>query len=125
MTTMSADDPSQIMNYIVRMITPLRREFGRSLDVQQFLHDVAYATEVMEQALRSQDARLREYAAYVQQHYHGPRQGNPATDASEPLAKASDDASKTAKEAPKDDRLSADEAELKARMMKKYTDGLR
>ncbi|MBC7955089.1 MAG: hypothetical protein H7Y33_04345, partial [Cytophagales bacterium] len=69
-TTMSAaDDNSHLMNYLVRMITQLRREFGRSLDVTQFLHDFTCAREVMEQALSSQDPRLREYATYVQQRF--------------------------------------------------------
>ena len=116
----AADDNSQIMNYLVRMIVPLRREFGRSLDVTQFLHDFAYAREVMEQALSSQDPRLRDYANYVQQRYHGPRVADspaPApADAAAPAAKsASVPAADTA----------ADEAELKARMLKKYTGGLR
>lgn len=112
-----ADDHSHLMNYLVRMIVPLRREFGRNLDVTQFLHDFAYAREVMDQALSSQDPRLREYANYVQQRYHGPRvadspalQAAPAKPAAAPLAASSQ---------------AVDEAELKARMLKKYTDGLR
>jgi hypothetical protein len=115
---MSADDNSHLMNYLVRMITPLRREFGRSLDVTQFLHDFTYAREVMEQALSSQDPRLREYATYVQQRYHGPRVAESTAPAPSPAAAAPAKpagASSTA----------ADEAELRARMLKKYTDGLR
>ena len=112
-----ADDNSHLMNYLVRMIVPLRREFGRNLDVTQFLHDFAYAREVMDQALSSQDARLREYANYVQQRYHGPR----LTDAPAPPAAAA----KTAAAAPAPGSQAVDEAELRARMLKKYTDGLR
>lgn len=121
---MSADDHSQIMNYLVRMIVPLRREFGRSLDVRQFLHDVSYAREVMEEALSSQDPRLREYATYVQQRFHGPRVADspapPAAPAAQPAKTA-----RTTPIAPSADSTAADEAALRARMLKKYTDGLR
>ena len=110
----AADDNSHLMNYLVRMIVPLRREFGRSLDVGQFLHDFSYAREVIDQALSSQDPRLREYANYVQQRYHGPR----ATEAPAVPPVAAPAA------APQGD-LAAEEAALKARMLKKYTDGLR
>ena len=113
-----ADNDSQIMNYVVRMIVPMRREFGRSLDVKQFLHDVLYAREVIEQALSSQDPRLREYAIYVQQRYHGPR----VADSPAPVAASAKPAASTAAPA---SSTAADEAELKARMLKKYTDGLR
>jgi hypothetical protein len=118
-TTMgSGDHDSQLMNYLVRMVVPMRREFGRSVDVQQFLHDFAYAKDVIDQALGSQDARLREYANYVQQRYHGARVADSppppaASAAAEPKAAAP--AASTA----------ADEAELRARMLKKYTNGLR
>lgn len=112
-----ADNDSQIMNYVVRMIVPMRREFGRNLDVKQFLHDVAYAREVIEQALSSQDSRLREYANYVQQRYHGPRV---ADSPAQPAV-----AAKPAASAPEAAGTAAEEAELKARMLKKYTDGLR
>lgn len=120
-TSMSADDDSQLMNYVVRMIVPMRREFGRALDVRQFLHDFAYAREVMDQALGSQDPRLREYANYVAQRYHGPRVADsPAA----PGAVAAQVAKPVAP-APAARSVEEEEAELRARMMKKYTDGLR
>jgi hypothetical protein len=114
-TSMSADDDSKLMNYVVRMIVPMRREFGR---------DFAYASEVMDQALSSQDPRLREYAGYVAQRYHGPRVADsPAVPATAPNAVAPQ-AAKPAAPAPARS-LEEEEAELKARMLKKYTDGLR
>ena len=123
-TSMSADDDSKLMNYVVRMIVPMRREFGRALDVRQFLHDFAYAREVMDQALSSQDPRLREYAGYVAQRYHGARVADsPAVPVTAPSA-AAPQAAKPAAPAPARS-LEEEEAELKARMMKKYTDGLR
>ena len=67
---MSLDD-SDLMNYLVRMVVPMRREFGRKLDIGQFMHDFAYATEVLAQARGSQDARLREYGLYVEKRMHG------------------------------------------------------
>jgi len=119
---MSADDDSKLMNYVVRMIVPMRREFGRALDVRQFLHDFAYAREVMDQALGSQDPRLREYANYVAQRYHGPRVADsPSAPA---LNGAAAPAAKPAVPAPARS-VEEEEAELKARMLKKYTDGLR
>lgn len=117
--SMGPSDDSQLMNYLVRMVVPMRREFGRSLDVAQFLHDFAYAREVIDQALGSQDARLREYAAYVQQRYHGPR----VADSPSPAA-AARSAAAAPEPAPAAD-TSAEEAELRAKMLKKYTSGLR
>lgn len=52
-----------LMNLAVRMVIPLRREFGRSLDVSHFLHDASYARQILDLAKSSQDARLRGYAA--------------------------------------------------------------
>jgi hypothetical protein len=70
--TMSAPD-SELMSYAVRMVIPMKREFGRSLDVQQFIHDLPYAKEVIELALSSKDQRLNGYAEYVQTKLFGPR----------------------------------------------------
>jgi len=113
---------SQVMNYLVRMVVPMRREFGRSVDVHQFLHDFAYAKEVIDQALGSQDARLREYANYVQQRYHGARVADSPPPPSAPAVEATPQPA--AGEAGKGAET-ADEAELRARMLKKYTSGLR
>ena len=41
---------SNLMNYVVRMVIPMRREFSRALDVAHFMHDFAYAREILEQA---------------------------------------------------------------------------
>ena len=120
----ASDDNSHLMNYLVRMITPLRRKFGRSLDVTQFLHDFAYAREVIEQALSSQDPRLREYAGYVQQRYHGPRVAE-STAAPPPSPAAAVPAKPASASNAAASNAAAEEAELRARMLKKYTDGLR
>lgn len=121
-TTMdSGANDSQLMNYLVRMIVPMRREFGRSVDVQQFMHDFAYAREVIDQTLGSQDARLREYANYVQQRYHGAR----VADSPPPAARAPMSSEAVEPKATPAAGTAADEAELRARMLKKYTSGLR
>lgn len=121
---MAAGEPdSQLMNYLVRMVVPMRREFGRSLDVGQFLHDRHYAREVIGEALQSQDARLVEYASYVEKRMHGARIADskgPST-AAEQAAPASD-TNAPAVDAP----LEGDSADdPRARIMKKYTVGLR
>ena len=109
---------SQLMNYVVRMVVPMRREFGRQLNVGQFLHDFAYAREVLDEALRSKDSRLLEYARYVETRLHGPRVANAA-----PTASAAQPAAGDAPKSPAAAPLTADE--MKAMILKKYTDGLR
>lgn len=125
---MSLGGPNPLMNYLVRMVTPLRREFGRNLDVQQFMHDFEYAADVLRDALRSQDPRLVDYARYVQNHLQGPRSGHapptpPDTAVSKaPAAPAA--ASPGTAQAPAAP-TSPTEDELRARILKKYTSGLR
>ncbi len=144
---MSSDD-SKLVNYLVRMVVPLRREFGQHLDVQHFLHDLDYAQEVLKTALSSQDPRLREQAEYVSKLKFGPRLGDaqPTTvKAPAPVVPAAPVATapagiverrKTTRDSPNsqlpdapatrppDTPLSAEE-EMRARIMKKYTSGLR
>ena len=124
---MSAPDPgsnSELMNYLVRMVVPMRREFGRSLDVRHFLHDVEYAREVIQQALTSQDARLLQYAKYVDEHHLGPRNASNAA----PLPKADKASDKPAATVEKVEvPLSANPTaeEMRERVLRKYTSGLR
>jgi hypothetical protein len=120
---MSLDD-SEIMNYLVRMVVPMRREFGRKLDVGQFMHDFTYAAEVLEQARVSVDPRLREYALYVEKRMHGARiaDSTPAVPTPAPPARS---AAAPAAPAPAPAADKATEDELRARVLKKYTSGLR
>jgi hypothetical protein len=144
---MSATDPA-LLNYVIRMVVPLKREFGESLDVQQFMRDPGYSRRILEQARRSQDQRLRDYADYISSHVHGARQAAPGPMAA-PAAPASQSVKSTAAEsmarmppsrtpsappapAPRSAPAAAPAAggeptaeELRARMMKKYTSGLR
>ena len=123
---MSSDD-SKLVNYLVRMVVPLRREFGEHLNVQHFLHDLDYAQDVLQKALSSQDNRLREYAQYVSKMRLGPRLGEPG-DAAKPMPKTSSSPAATSPAATADGSPPTSEPteeELRARMMKKYTGGLR
>ena len=101
---------SQLMNIVVRMVTPMRREFGRSLNVQQFLRDRAYAEEVLATALTSQDPRLLEYARYAQSRLLGARAAAPTSHPGVAPAPAPSPGT---------------EEELRAKVLKKYTGGLR
>lgn len=131
---MSASDPgnSDLMNYLVRMVVPMRREFGRQLDVRHFLHDLEYAREVIQQALTSQDARLLQYATYVEQHHLGPRNASNAAPAAkaEKTDRADKAADKPAAPVPAakvELPLSANPTaeEMRERVLRKYTSGLR
>jgi hypothetical protein len=125
--TMSAPDPgsnSELMNYLVRMVVPMRREFGRSLDVRHFLHDLEYAREVIQQALTSQDARLLQYAKYVEEHHLGPRNASNAMPASKAAPTADKPVAPTEKvEVPLSVNPTAEE--MRERVLRKYTSGLR
>jgi len=126
--TLPPMDPpdSDMMNCVVRMVTPMRREFGRTLDVPHFLHDFAYAREIIEQARSSQNAQLREYADTLDAKLFGPRHGLTRT-TKVPAAPAAGMPGAAAAAAPAAATPNAapTEAELRARMMSKYKSGLR
>jgi hypothetical protein len=127
---MSAPDPgsnSELMNYLVRMVVPMRREFGRQLDVRHFLHDLEYARDVIQQALTSQDARLLQYAKYVEQHHLGPRNASNAAPAAAKAEKAPDKAAAPTPTEKVEVPLSASPTaeEMRERVLRKYTSGLR
>jgi hypothetical protein len=128
---MSQSEPghTDLMNVLVRMVVPMRREFGCRLDVRHFLHDLEYAREVIQQALTSQDARLLQYAQYVAEHHLGPR--NASNGAAPPKAdrKPDGDASPAPATPPETIEVplaaSPTAAELRERVLRKYTGGLR
>ena len=130
------DDPQgKVMNTLLRMIVPLRREFGRSLDVKHFMHDFEYRQDVLDQALRSQDSRLREYAEYVQRLMSGPRTAaNPPVPPApapepepEPSASIIENISTPSPAAAvaKSNGKKSREDEMRDQIMRKYTTGLR
>ena len=127
---MSAPDPgsnSELMNYLVRMVVPMRREFGRQLDVRHFLHDLEYAREVIQQALTSQDARLLQYAKYVEEHHLGPRNASNSGPAPAKAGKATERQAAPAPAETVEVPLSANPTaeEMRERVLRKYTSGLR
>lgn len=114
--TMNPPD-SDLMTYAVRMVIPMKREFGRSLNVHQFLHDLPYATEVIQEALKSKDERLRGYAAYAQTKIFGPRGG-------EPLPPSASGAAEALPAAPAASETEISE-DLRAKAIARYKSGLR
>jgi hypothetical protein len=125
-----SDVHGKAMNTLLRMVVPIRREFGRNLDVQHFLHDLEYRKDIIAQAMQSQHTRLRDYAKYVEQLLGSPRTAStppappkaaaPAAPASViENAFASTEAPSTIIE-PK-----SREDELRDQILRKYTTGLR
>jgi hypothetical protein len=120
-----------VLNFVIRMVVPMRREFGRLLDVQRFMRDADYARIVLDEALESRDQRLRDYAEYVLRHLGGAREVDPPSAPPVVAAQATLPDTVSAPVAPERPappaRGSADltEAELRDRMLKKYTGGLR
>ena len=125
MSIAGAAPDSSVLNFVIRMVVPMRREFGRSLDVQLFLRDKEYARVVLEQALASRDQRLRDYADYVSRHLSGARVAEPPAVPSKLPAQHTDPGPGAIPVAPATDSSEPTEAELRARMLRKYTTGLR
>lgn len=125
--TNPGQDPADggLMNIALRMVIPMRREFGRALDVQHFLHDFAYAQEVLTEARTSQNPKLREYAQYLDGKLLGPRNASaPAPAVSERIASLTADAPTASKsETAQTEQQTDDEA--RQLMLAKYRSGLR
>ncbi|WP_348048975.1 hypothetical protein [Polaromonas sp.] len=117
--TMTPPD-SDLMAYAVRMVIPMKREFGRSLNVHQFLHDLPYATEVIQEALKSKDERLRSYAAYAQSKIFGPRSTEPLS----PKLTAASESLPAAPAVPASAETEINE-DLRAKAIARYKSGLR
>lgn len=111
------------MNYALRMVIPIKREFGRSLDVQHFLHDLAYAKEVLDEARQSQNPKLREYAEYLNSRMMGPRNAAPPSTASS--QRNIDDRPKSASGLGESEAELSDDDEAKRLLIAKYRAGLR
>ncbi len=62
---MSSAFHTDMQNALVRMVVPMRREFGRALDVQQMRQDPRYAEAIVAQALTSPTQSLRDNARVV------------------------------------------------------------
>ncbi len=117
---MGAVEENVLLNLVIRMVVPMKREFGKSLDVQQFLRDPDYARPLLEMALASSDTRLRDYAQQVSQTLAGARKADPPPRPGPHTAQAA-----MAPAATPNPAGEPTEEELRARMMRKYTQGLR
>lgn len=116
---------SDLMNYAVRMVIPMRREFGCQLDVSTFLQDFGYARQILAQARSSSDGRLREYAHYLESKMFGPRNGPHRASAAAAAAAVGSPPPSVAPAPPAPADAPVSEAEMRARMMAKYKGGLR
>lgn len=117
MISSMSDSSAGLINYVVRMVTPMKREFGYTLDVPQFLHSRPYAIDVIKLALQSQDLRLRDCATYLEGKMFGPRNSVPETlvPASAALAAVTEPQTSS----------HPSEAQLRAKILDKYKTGLR
>lgn len=105
---------SKLMSTLVRMVVPMRREFGRNLDVSHFLRDTSYAREMLDRARESVDPRLRDYAAWVEKAMRGAR-ADIAAQQTEPAGL----------DEPAEPGIEAREQVLKAGIARRYITGLR
>jgi hypothetical protein len=122
MATIDAD----ILNYLVRMVVPMRREFDFKLEVGKFTHDTVYANQALQLALTSVDPRLLEYAALIKKRLRGDVVVSPI------VLNAPSTPGTAASPAKQEPSVFADKRgppttaeELKAKMLRKYTSGLR
>ena len=65
---MSLSSEMALHSTVVRMVVPMRREFGHDIDVREMLRDRAYARAVIAEALTSDVERLRGYARLAEQY---------------------------------------------------------
>ena len=70
---MSLSPEMALHDAVVRMVVPMRREFGHEIDVREMLRDRAYARAVIAEALTSDVERLRGYARLAAQYMDGAR----------------------------------------------------
>jgi hypothetical protein len=118
--TLSYASDSDVLNRVMRMVIPMRREHNRSLEVRQFMNDLAYAKDIINQALASKDDKLQENGAYLSNKIFGPRNdAQSAVVSPKPIATAA--ASVPANTVAEEES----EAAMRARMMAKYKTGLR
>jgi hypothetical protein len=64
---------SEIIEHIMRMVVPVRHEFGQSINVARMLDDSGYAQSVFELVGASRNEQLRKEASFVHGAIFGPR----------------------------------------------------
>ncbi len=112
-------DQSAFVHQAIKLVVPMRREFGHSIRVENMLSDPAYAQTVLELALSSNNERLRELALYMQRMLSGPR-GGPSVPVDTPLQSGP-----ITTETEESSSVDAERAALEAQKADKYRRGLR
>lgn len=65
---------SDVFARAMRLVVPMRREYGKNIDVQNFLYDLTYAKEVLDLASNSQNEKLKENAEHLGRMVFGSRE---------------------------------------------------
>ncbi len=83
---MNRSHNAALQDTLVRMIVPMRREFGRAIEISQMLREPRYARAVIAEAMTSREERLRNYAALAERHLRAAEKAppSPAPDAAAP-----------------------------------------
>jgi hypothetical protein len=63
---------SDVFARAMRLVVPMRREFGKNIDVQNFLYNPTYAKEVLDMAGSSQNEKVKENVEYLGRMILGP-----------------------------------------------------
>lgn len=63
---------SDVFARVMRLVVPIRREFGKNIDVQDFLYNATYAKEILDMASSSQNEKLKENIEYLGRMVFGP-----------------------------------------------------
>ena len=56
---------AELLNALIRLMTPFRRQFQQSLDVNRFLVDGTYAKDIVDRLLSADDPRLLGAAEFL------------------------------------------------------------
>ncbi len=70
-----AENQSEIISRAMKLVVPMRHEFGLRVNVMNLINDSTYAESVFQMASGSGNERLREEARYLQRMIFGPREG--------------------------------------------------
>jgi hypothetical protein len=73
---MDASNYAALQETFLRMVVPLRREFGVELDVPRMRQDIDYAQSIVDLAMGSLSGALQLYAAHVEFHIRTARSRN-------------------------------------------------
>jgi flagellar motor component MotA len=104
-----------VMDALVRLMTPLRREFNFSLDAQRYVSDKDYADSVLRMTLSSQQESVKEMALYLSSEMKKVAKEKNSALASQP----------TQQPVNRVEEIGDLEAQARAKMMEKYRQKLR